>query len=411
MPRDARGARDRGRARWPRRRVLAPRGARRARRVRRGRARRGARRPRRRPRCARSRPRSCRGAELCVLVDDRALRDALACDAADMRVSADRIVVVRRALPGLGEMLCAIPALRALRGTAPRATISLVGLDAGRWIPRRFDTYVDEFIYPFPGFPGMPHAGFDASATLRFFTEMHERDFDLAVQLQGADVAANAFTQMLGANRTAGTVLPGTEAPDDFYVELHHAEAEPLRLVRVIENLGARPTRDAELEFIVGDNDEAELAEQGLGSTKDRVPAHGPLGHPARRQGRRRARRARPAHRARRARRRPRDRGERRDGDRGDRHRRPRARRHRRAAARRGRRHLRRRHLPARRGGRRGERHGLRKGRRRRPLGSARSRAPSRRRRPRPRRRRDGRRRDRRGRRAARRAPPRESTA
>ena len=217
-----------------------------------------------------------------------------------MRVSADRIVIVR-ALPGLGEMLCAIPALRALRGTARRARRSRSsGSTPARWIPRRFDTYVDEFI-PFPGFPGMPHAGFDASATLRFFTEMHERDFDLAVQLQGAGVAANAFTQMLGANRTAGTVLPGTQAPDDFYVELRHAEAEPLRLVRVVENLGARPTRDAELEFIVGENDEAELAEQGSArpSTRACSTASWDTQHVA--EGRRRARRARPAHRARRA--------------------------------------------------------------------------------------------------------------
>ena len=183
-----------------------------------------------------------------------------------MRVPADRIAIVR-ALPGLGEMLCAIPALRALRGTAPRATISLIGLDAARWIPRRFDTYVDEFI-PFPGFPGMPHADFDAGPTLRFLNEMQEREFNVAIQLQSAGVAANVFTQLLGAHRTAGTVLPGTDAPDDYYVELRHAEAEPLRLVRVVENLGARPTRDAELEFIVGSDDEAELAEQGFGSTE-----------------------------------------------------------------------------------------------------------------------------------------------
>src|SRR4051812_11359802 len=163
-------------------------------------------------------------------------------------------------------MLCAIPALRALRGTAPRASISLIGLDSARWIPRRFDTYVDELI-TFPGFPGMPHADVDAHRTVRFLDEMQEREFDLVVQLQDAGDVANAFARLLGAHRTAGTVLPGTDAPDEYYVELRHAECEPRRLVRVCENLGARPTRDAELEFIVTDNDEDELTEQGLGSS------------------------------------------------------------------------------------------------------------------------------------------------
>src|SRR4051812_20744720 len=162
-------------------------------------------------------------------------------------------------------MLCAIPALRALRGTAPRAHITLIGLNAARWIPRRFDTYVDEFV-PFPGFPGMPHVDVDPRATLRFLAEMQERELDLAIQLQGAGTAANAFTRLLGAGRTAGTVLPGADAPDDFFVELRPAEAEPLRLMRVLENLGARPTRTSDLEFIVTDVDEAEAAEHGLGS-------------------------------------------------------------------------------------------------------------------------------------------------
>lgn len=182
-----------------------------------------------------------------------------------MRVAADRIAVVR-ALPGLGEMLCAVPALRALRGTAPRAKISLIGLDEARWIPRRFQTYVDEFI-PFPGFPGMPHCAFDAREALRFFGEMQEREFDLGIQLQDASIAANAFTRLLGAHRTAGTVLPGTDAPDEFWVQLRTDEPEPHRLVRVVENLGARPTRDAELEFVVTEPDEDEVAELGLGST------------------------------------------------------------------------------------------------------------------------------------------------
>jgi ADP-heptose:LPS heptosyltransferase len=180
-----------------------------------------------------------------------------------VRVSADRIVIVR-ALPGLGDMLCAIPALRAIRGTAPRAEISLVGLESARWLTERFDTYVDELV-PFPGFPGLPEVDVDARATVRFLAEMQEREFDLAIQLHGSGVASNAFTELLGARRTAGTVLPGLHRPDpELFVELRPVEPEPLRLLRVVENLGARAMRGAELEFIVRDDDEAQLAEHDL---------------------------------------------------------------------------------------------------------------------------------------------------
>ena len=61
------------------------------------------------------------------------------------------------------EMLCAIPALRALRGTAPRAHIALIGLPSSRWVLERFPSYIDELL-PFPGFPGMPQVPVDAAS-------------------------------------------------------------------------------------------------------------------------------------------------------------------------------------------------------------------------------------------------------
>jgi ADP-heptose:LPS heptosyltransferase len=180
-----------------------------------------------------------------------------------VRVSADRIAIVR-ALPGLGEMLCAIPALRAVRGTAPRAHITLIGLESSRWVVDRFPTYVDE-LWAFPGFPGIPGTDFEAGRTVRFLAEAHEREFDLVLQLHDAGGAANAFARLLGATRTAGSVLPGAEQPDrELFVELHPGDSEAHRLMRVVENLGARPTRDDELEFIIGAEDEAELADQGI---------------------------------------------------------------------------------------------------------------------------------------------------
>jgi ADP-heptose:LPS heptosyltransferase len=180
-----------------------------------------------------------------------------------VRLGADRIAIVR-VCPGVGEMLCVVPALRAVRGTAPRAQITLIAQESSAWLPDRFPTYVDELL-PFPGFPGLPGPKLDAQRTVAFLADAHERAFDLVLQLHDSSAAANAFCQLLGATRLAGTVLPHTEPPDrELYVELDPSEREPLRLLRVAEMVGARPTRDAELEFIITEDDEQELAEHLL---------------------------------------------------------------------------------------------------------------------------------------------------
>ena len=168
-----------------------------------------------------------------------------------------------RARPGLGEMLCAIPALRALRGTAPRAHITLIGLPSARWVAERFHTYVSELL-PFPGFPGIPNAEFDAGKTTRFFAECHERRFDLAVQLHGSGQAANTFTCLLGARATAGAHRGEDPTVDPELSIPVTQEPEPARLLRVVEHLGASPGRGTELEFPISSEEEAEMAEHGL---------------------------------------------------------------------------------------------------------------------------------------------------
>ena len=65
-----------------------------------------------------------------------------------------RSVVLLRALPGLGDLLCAVPALRALRAALPDADITLFALPAARRVLMRTAGYVDELI-DFPGWPGL----------------------------------------------------------------------------------------------------------------------------------------------------------------------------------------------------------------------------------------------------------------
>lgn len=113
-----------------------------------------------------------------------------------------RIAVVR-ALHGLGDMLCAVPALNALRRAHPHAEIALIGLPACRWMLERFESMLDALL-PFPGFPGIPEQPFSQRALERFVACTRARSFDLAIQMHGSGIVSNAFTAMLGAHSIAG---------------------------------------------------------------------------------------------------------------------------------------------------------------------------------------------------------------
>ena len=160
-----------------------------------------------------------------------------------------REIAVVRALPGWGDMLCAAPALRALRAAAPRAHVALIGLPWARVFAARFPGYIDEFI-EFPGYPGFPlPARPDARAIAAFLGAMQRRRFDLAIQMHGSGVTSNPFTAMLGARATAGAWIPDHYCPDPARFVLYDGEApEVRRNLRIVERLGA-PARGEELEF------------------------------------------------------------------------------------------------------------------------------------------------------------------
>jgi ADP-heptose:LPS heptosyltransferase len=166
-------------------------------------------------------------------------------------------VVVLRALPGLGDLLCAVPALRALRAALPRARVSVIGLARSDLLLERFAGYVDEII-DFPGYPGIPERPCHPDELARFLVEMRNRRFDLALQLHGSGEITNELVSLLGARATAGFQRAGA-APLDAARSLPFSEyePEPMRNLSLVRHLGGEGT--PELEFPVRNEDRTRL--------------------------------------------------------------------------------------------------------------------------------------------------------
>jgi ADP-heptose:LPS heptosyltransferase len=150
-----------------------------------------------------------------------------------------RRIAVFRALQ-LGDLLCAVPALRALRGAWPRARISLIGLPWARDFVRRMP-YLDDFI-EFPGFPGMPERAPDLTAWPAYVADVRKHDFDLVIQMHGSGVLTNSLVAAMRVPRSAGFFVPGQEGPHpDIAVPWPEDVPEVRRLLMLAEGLGAAP--------------------------------------------------------------------------------------------------------------------------------------------------------------------------
>jgi ADP-heptose:LPS heptosyltransferase len=156
-------------------------------------------------------------------------------------------IAVFRALK-LGDLLCAVPALRALRSAFPAAEISLIGLPWASTFVSRYTHLLDDFI-EFPGHPAFPERDFDAHAVPAFFEEMISRRFDLAIQMHGSGSIINTLMVMLGARETAGFYLPGSYCPEpERYAIYPGHEPEIWRHLTLMAYLGI-PLQGDHLEF------------------------------------------------------------------------------------------------------------------------------------------------------------------
>lgn len=168
-----------------------------------------------------------------------------------------KIAVLRAG--GLGDFIFTLPALDALREAYPEAEITLLGGPLQTELLENRTEPVQRAILvpPSTGVNG-PDTGVDEDEEEleRFFEQMREKRFDLALQMHGGGGYSNPFVDKLGARVTAGAQAP--DAPSlDRTAPYVYFQSEILRHLEVASLVGAR-TADLEPHLQVTEEDLAE---------------------------------------------------------------------------------------------------------------------------------------------------------
>ncbi|UOE52422.1 glycosyltransferase family 9 protein [Mucilaginibacter sp. SMC90] len=163
----------------------------------------------------------------------------------------------------LGDLLCTIPAIRALRRAYPHAEIILLGLPWAKGFTKRFDHYFDRFFH-FPGYPGLPEQDFDVKIFPAFIDRMQAEQFDLLLQMQGSGSVVNPMMELFGARHVAGFKTDGHYAPDNgLFLDYPNYGSEIDRHIALMEHLGIANLGN-ELEFPLSEADLVELGQLNL---------------------------------------------------------------------------------------------------------------------------------------------------
>jgi ADP-heptose:LPS heptosyltransferase len=164
-----------------------------------------------------------------------------------------RKIAIFRAL-NLGDILCSIPAIRALKSKYSDADIYLIGLPGAESLVKRFSRYFSGFI-PFPGYPGLPEQRYDVKAISSFISYMQHQDFDLILQMHGNGTYVNQFIELLGAKNCGGFYTPyDYKPPGSLFMPYPNVGHEIERHLRLMNHLGI-PDGSTDLEFPVEDED------------------------------------------------------------------------------------------------------------------------------------------------------------
>jgi ADP-heptose:LPS heptosyltransferase len=168
-----------------------------------------------------------------------------------------RTIAIFRALH-LGDLLCSVPAFRALRAAFPEATIALIGLPWAQAFVERFSHYLDEFI-EFPGYPGLPEQEPEYSRLAEFLAAMRTRRFDCLIQMQGDGSYVNDLIRLCGAARTWGFTQPAAAgAVLDESIPYPADCSEIHRHLRLLEHMGV-PQQGDHLEFPLTAQDQSDF--------------------------------------------------------------------------------------------------------------------------------------------------------
>jgi ADP-heptose:LPS heptosyltransferase len=160
-------------------------------------------------------------------------------------------ILILRALQ-LGDLLCAIPAIRALKNAYRHSRIVLIGLPWAADFADRFSRYFSGFI-SFPGFPGLIEQPYSASDFTNFISNLRQRKADLFIQMHGNGTISNDISVMSQAARLAGYYIKGGYRPDrELYMPYPEEVSEVRRHLRLMEFLGV-PAAGEHLEFPVSD--------------------------------------------------------------------------------------------------------------------------------------------------------------
>ncbi len=151
-----------------------------------------------------------------------------------------RIAVLRAG--GLGDLLLALPAIRALGDRYPEAEVTLLGTAAAEELlgarpgaPHRVVT-----LPPIPGVGVPASQRVDRGAVERFVREMRGQRFDLALQMHGGGRYSNPLVADLRARCSAGPSAPGAIALDRS-IDYVYAQHEAVRWLEVAALVGAVP--------------------------------------------------------------------------------------------------------------------------------------------------------------------------
>jgi ADP-heptose:LPS heptosyltransferase len=185
----------------------------------------------------------------------------------------------------LGDTLCIIPVVRALRNRFPEAEISLIGLPWQQEIVDRFHKYFNRFIR-FPGWPGLPEQHADPIEVIRFIQQMQSEKFDLVLQMQGNGVLTNAMCMLWDGRNTYGLSKPGENIFDKKqFPESSDDEHEVKRFLKLVDALGV-PRQDSFLEFPLTAKEELQFLE--MSAVLNLIPKQYVCIHPGSKDPRRR---------------------------------------------------------------------------------------------------------------------------